>query len=91
MPNSIKRVTDMAKNSGKMVLIATFFGGLANLAMNHALSLGEVTQPLVIIEAFLIIVLVGEHFFLKERKETTRKIVAVILATIGAVLIRMSN
>ncbi|MBU0974588.1 DMT family transporter [Patescibacteria group bacterium] len=91
MPNSISRIVLMAKEDGKNVFLATFLGGFANLAMNHSLSLGEASQSLVVIEAFLIIVLVGEHFILKERKNLFRKVVSVMLATAGAVLIRLSN
>lgn len=91
MPDSIRRIKDMWHNQGKNVFIASFFGGLANLAMNHALSIGEASKVLVIIEAFLIILLVGEHIFLKERENLIKKIIAVLLATVGAVLIRMAG
>ncbi len=91
MPNAITRIVLMAKENGKAVFIATFFGGLANLAMNHSLSLGEASRSLVIIEAFLVVVLLGEHLFLKEKKGLRRKLTAVSLATIGAILIRIAN
>lgn len=91
MPNAIKRITLMAKQQGKEVFVATFFGGLANLAMNHALSIGEASKVLVIIEAFLLIVLVGEHFLLKEKEDMLKKVISVVLATIGAILIRLAN
>jgi len=91
MPNSLSRITKMAKVQGKAVFLATFFGGLANLAMNHALSIGEASKVLVIIESFLVILLMGEYFFLKEKSAFGRKLLAVVLATIGAVLIRMAS
>ncbi len=91
MPNALQRVTTMAQQQGRIVLLATFFGGLANLAMNRALSVGEASRVLVIIEAFLIVLLLGEHLYLKESGDLKRKVVAVALATIGAVLIRLSN
>ncbi len=91
MPNAIKRITMMAKKQGREVFVATFFGGLANLAMNHALSIGEASKVLVIIEAFLLIVLVGEHFLLKEKEDMLKKVISVVLATIGAILIRLAN
>jgi uncharacterized membrane protein len=58
--------------------------------MNYALSLGEASKTLVIIESFLVVTLIGEHLFLKERDSLSVKIIAVILATLGAVLIRLS-
>lgn len=90
MPNSIKRICALAKNNFKMVFLGCTLGGLANLAMNKGLSLGEASKVLVIIESFLVVTLIGEHFFLKERENLFIKIVAVILATTGAILIRIS-
>lgn len=90
MPNAIQRIKKMAVTQGKSVLIATFLGGFANLAMNQALEMGEASRVLVIIEAFLIILLMGEHIYLKERSDFKRKLVAVGLATIGAILIRIA-
>ena len=91
MPNSLRRILSLAKHQGKLVFTATLFGGLGNLALNHALSISEVSRSLVINEVFLIIVLAGEHFFLKEKKDLTKKLLAVILATLGAIFIRLSN
>jgi len=91
IPNALNRIARMAKKQGREVFLATFFGGLANLAMNHALSIGEASKVLVIIEAFLLIVLVGEHFILKEKSDLQKKVLAVLLATAGAILIRLSN
>lgn len=90
MPNSIKRITTLAKNNFKMVFGGCALGGLANLAMNQGLLMGEASKVLVIIESFLVITLIGEHFLLKERENLGTKILAVILATVGAVLIRIS-
>ncbi|MCR4329348.1 MAG: DMT family transporter [Candidatus Roizmanbacteria bacterium] len=89
MPNSINRIVTLAKTDGKFVFIACALGGFANLAMNYALSIGEVSRVLVIIESFLIVTLVGEHLVLKEKKNLAIKLVAVILAIMGAVLIRI--
>lgn len=91
MPNSISRILAMAKTQGRVVLIATMFGGWANLAMNQALAIGEASKVLVIIEAFLVIVLAGEVMILQEKKGLWKKILAVTLATAGAILIRLSN
>jgi len=91
MPNSIERIKEMAKSQGKVVFFATFLGGLANLTMNQALSMDEASRVLVIIESFLIILLLGEHIFLKEKANFKRKLIAVVLATVGAILIRLSS
>lgn len=90
MPNSIKRVARLATTDFKTVFISCFLGGLANLAMNEGLLLGEASKVLVLIESFLIVSLIGEHIFLKEKENLVTKIIAVILATFGAVLIRLS-
>jgi len=90
MPNSIKRIQALAKNNYKMVFFGCALGGLANLAMNQGLSLGEASKVLVIIESFLVVTLIGEHILLKERKNLIIKVIAVISATIGAILIRIS-
>jgi drug/metabolite transporter (DMT)-like permease len=90
MPKSISRIISLAKDKGKLVFIGCALGGFANLAMNQGLSLGEVSRVLVLIESCLVITLIGEHFLLKERENLKTKIIAVISATIGAVLIRLS-
>lgn len=87
MPQALQRIKNMAFTQGREVLLATFLGGLANLAMNQALSLGEASRVLVIIESFLIIVLLGEHIVLKEQTNLTKKAIAVVMATVGAILI----
>lgn len=90
MPNSIKRVLAMIKESKSAVVAACSFGAFANLSMNYALTLGEASKVLVIIEAFLIVTLVGEHIILKEKEHLMTKIIAVIIVIIGAILIRLS-
>jgi drug/metabolite transporter (DMT)-like permease len=90
MPHSITRIKNLWQQNRKAVTMACIAGGLANLAMNQALAIGEASKVLVMIESFLVIVLVGEHLFLKERKDMAVKIVSVLLATAGAILIRLS-
>jgi drug/metabolite transporter (DMT)-like permease len=90
MPDSLKRIIKLAKENSKMVLVGCGMGGLANLAMNQGLSMGEASKTLVIIESFLVITLIGEHLILKERENVIIKIIAVIFATLGAVFIRLS-
>ncbi|HSW79892.1 MAG TPA: DMT family transporter [Candidatus Saccharimonadales bacterium] len=91
MPNSVERIKKIYKLDGKMVIIACALGAFANLALNKSLSLGEATSVLVISEVFLILTLVGEHVFLKEKEQVWIKFAAVILATSGAILIRISS
>lgn len=91
MPRSLQRVGAIFKSSGRNVLLACGLGALANLALNQGLSLNEASSVLVIAEAFLIVTLVGEHVFLKEKEHLWVKIVAVGLATAGAILIRLSS
>lgn len=90
MPNSVHRVFKLAKEDGLFVIFACTLGAFANLAMNYALSIGEASKVLVIIEAFLIITLIGEHLFLKERNHILIKIITVVIVIIGAILIRLS-
>jgi drug/metabolite transporter (DMT)-like permease len=90
MPHSIARIIRIFHENGLYVIIACLFGGFANLAMNQALAIGEASRVLVIIESFLILTLVGENLVLKESHNLFIKIIAVVLATSGAVLIRMN-
>lgn len=91
MPQAAQRLRRMAKDHKASLLLACGFGAFANLAMIQGLALGEATSVLVIIEAFLILTLVGEHLILKEKDHFWIKLVAVALATAGAVLIRLSS
>lgn len=91
MPHALERIKKIFKENGLLVSLACGLGALANLALNQGLSLNEASSVLVIIEAFLVVTLVGEHVFLKEKEQLWVKIIAVILATVGAVLIRLSS
>lgn len=90
IPNSIKRIIVMMKENTWPVIISCGLGAFTNLTMNYALTLGEASKVLVIIEAFLIFTLVGEHFILKEKDHLLTKIIAMIIVIIGAILIRLS-
>jgi len=90
MPKAIKRLIQIIRLNGKTIILACSLGGLANLTMNQGLSGANATKVLVIIESFLILALVGEHLWLKERTYLPIKIAAVICATAGAILIRLS-
>ena len=90
MPQAFARVKKLFKTDGKAVVLACILSGLANLAMNQGLSGAEATKVLVIIESFLVLALVGEHIFLKEKEYLGVKVAAVICATLGAIFIRLS-
>ncbi len=91
MPHAFARIKKIFKEDGRAVTIACGLGALANLALNQGLSLNEASSVLVINEAFLVVTLAGEHFFLKEKEQLWVKVAAVLLATAGAVLIRLSQ
>ncbi len=88
MPNSIKRVRNLFMESSRPVILACILGAFANLAMNQALFLGQSSAVLITIEAFLILTLIGEHFILKEKDGFWLKIMAILLAISGAMIIR---
>lgn len=90
MPRAVKRLGKFFYENKKGILFACVLGAFANLALNYALSIGEISRVLVITEAFLVLTLVGEHVFLKERENLWTKIAAVLLAVAGAILIRIS-
>lgn len=90
MPKALPRLKKMIQQDFRGVLLACILGAFSNLALNYALSIGEVSRVLVINEAFLVLTLVGEHIFLRERANMWTKIGAVVLATAGAILIRFS-
>ena len=90
MPQAFSRIKKLFQINGKAVCLACGLGGLANLAMNQGLTDTEPTKVLVIIESFLVLALVGEHLWLKEKEYLPIKFAAVIAATLGAILIRGS-
>ncbi len=91
MPHALERIKKILREDGKVVALACVLGALANLALNQGLSLSEASSVLVVNEAFLVVTLAGEHFFLKEKDLLWVKVVAVALATCGAILIRLSS
>ncbi|HUQ85543.1 MAG TPA: DMT family transporter [Candidatus Limnocylindrales bacterium] len=90
MPRSFERITDVIKNKGKIIFLSAGLGGITNLIMYKALEVGDTTRVVVIIEAFLITTLAGESLFLREKHQVGTKIVAVLLATFGAILITIT-
>ncbi len=89
IPNSRKRLIEFAQLNGRWILWVGVLGGLANLTANAAIASGEISRVGVITESFLIATLAGEHLFLKEREDFFVKILAVVLALTGAILIKI--
>jgi drug/metabolite transporter (DMT)-like permease len=91
MPNATKRIQKIFREDWRMVFIICAFGTLVNLTLNAALSLHDAASVLVVTEAFLVLVLVGEHAILKEREQVWIKLAAVVLAIGGAIMIQLSH
>jgi drug/metabolite transporter (DMT)-like permease len=91
MPKAVTRIKQFFKDDWRVVVLACTLGALSNLALNAALSLHDASSVLVINETFLILVLVGEHVYLKEREQAWVKLVSVVLAIAGALLIEISH
>lgn len=90
MKNVVSRIQTSYKRESWKLIVVGFLSGLANLTIIAAINLGEASRVLVITEAFFILVLLGEHFILKEKTGVVRKSVAASFATIGAILMRIA-
>jgi drug/metabolite transporter (DMT)-like permease len=90
-PRVVPRITKMFREDKWTVAAACALGALTNLALNAALSLHDAASVVVINEAFLVLILVGEHVLLKEKERTWTKVASVILAIIGAIFIEVSR
>lgn len=89
MPRAAQRIGSMFKADWKVVFGICAVGALANLALNVALSLHEPTGVIVVSEVFLIMVLAGEHLFLKEKEHPWVKLASILLAVLGAIFIQL--
>ncbi len=89
MPKAKERIVKLYKQEGKMVIIACFFGALANLSINAAYNLSTVSAVAVILEVFLILVLLLETLVLNEKEQLIAKVLAVIVALMGAILVQL--
>lgn len=90
MRHPVLRIRKLFREDWHVVLLACVLGTFSNLALNAALSLRDASSVLVITEVFLILVLVGEHVFLKEREQVWIKLVTVMLAIAGAIFMQVS-
>jgi drug/metabolite transporter (DMT)-like permease len=91
MPNAVPRIKKMFSEDLPLVFAACAAGAFLNLTLNAALSLHDAASVLVISEVFLVLVLVGEHTVLKEREQTWVKLVSIVLAIAGAILVDISR
>ena len=91
MPNAWERIYTLFTTQSKQVALACVTGGLANIAMFQAFSLGSPTAVIVIIEAFLVVTLIGEQVILKETQFWQKKVIAVTLAVVGAILLTLTS
>jgi drug/metabolite transporter (DMT)-like permease len=89
MPDAKNRVKKLFKDDWRIVLLTCGLGSLANLSLNQALSLNDANSVVVISEVFLILTLIGEHVLLKEKEQLWVKLVSVLLAIGGAILIQV--
>jgi drug/metabolite transporter (DMT)-like permease len=89
MPKATQRIGSMFKADWNVVFGICAVGAVANLALNVALSLHEPTGVIVVSEIFLIMVLAGEHLFLKEKEHVWVKLASVALAILGAIFIQL--
>jgi drug/metabolite transporter (DMT)-like permease len=91
MPQAVARISKLFREDWLIVAVACSLGALANLALNQALSLHDASSVLVINEAFLVVVLAGEHIVLRERQYLWLKLVSLTLAIAGAILIQIGD
>lgn len=89
MPRMADRARALYRADGRVVILACAFGALCNLAINGALALRDASSVIIILEVFLILTLVGEHIWLKEKEYVWVKIASVALAVAGAILIQI--
>lgn len=89
MPRAGSRIVALFRDDWRVVLLTCSFGAVANLALNQALSLHDASSVVIISEVFLVLVLAGEHILLKEQEQLWIKLLSIVLAIAGAVLIQV--
>lgn len=87
MPKAWHRIKELIAVHKWGVILACVAGGFANLAMNQAYQLGEASRVVVLMEAFSVVTLMVEALYLNQRQQLLAKIVSVVLAVVGAILI----
>lgn len=90
-PKAVTRIKTIFKDDWRVIFLACSLGAFSNIALNVALSLHDAASVVVINEIFLVLVLVGEHVFLKEKEHAWIKLASVGLAIAGAIFIQISH
>jgi len=90
-PKAVTRIKTIFKDDWRIIFLACSLGAFSNIALNVALSLHDAASVVVINEVFLVLVLVGEHVFLKEKEHVWVKVASVGLAIAGAIFIQISR
>ena len=89
MPGSNNRILTFLKRHPVFVIISGCFAGFGNLAMNEAFKVGEQGRVIILLEVFAVVLVASEYFILKEKEKPVIKIIALILAIIGGVLVKI--
>lgn len=89
MPRASSRIKSMFTSDWKVVFGICAVGAVANFVLNLALSLNDPTSVMVISEVFLVLILAGEHIWLKEKEQLWIKLGSIVLAVAGAILIQL--
>lgn len=90
-PRAVARIKTIFKDDWRIIFLACSLGAFSNIALNVALSLHDAASVVVINEIFLVLVLVGEHIFLKEKEHVWIKVASVGLAIAGAIFIQINH
>ncbi|HSW65821.1 MAG TPA: DMT family transporter [Bacillota bacterium] len=89
MPRARSRIKSMFSADWKVVFGMCVIGAAANLILNVALSLNDATSVTIVSEVFLVLILAGEHLFLKEKEQLWVKLASIVLAVAGAIMIQL--
>ena len=89
MPNAFSRTLKIIKQYRYLLILSTVTAAFGNLLMNYALKSGAQSDVVIIMEGSLVLLLAAEFFILKEKGSIRLKIAAIILAILGALLVRL--
>lgn len=86
MPDFFNRVKKYKSNI-KLILLIGFLGAISNIALIKSYSIGNLSNIQFILEASIVITITGEYLFLEERERPLLKILAIILAVAGVLIL----
>ncbi len=90
MPDWKNRSKKIFTKDYKLIISSSVFAAFGYLFLNNALNTGEQSTIIVTTESFLVITFFAEYLYLKEKDLALKKIIAVILAIIGAILVQIT-